>query len=131
MSYRASSSQVSSDEAAIVACTLDYFEGWFNGDSERMDRVLHPALAKRSLKQVDPDCGELRSVTKQQMVAWTAEGEGKSLDPGGERQMDVEVVDVYGNIASVVARSPVYREYLHLVRTDDGWRIASALWHFT
>jgi hypothetical protein len=25
----------------------------------------------------------------------------------------------------------VYREYLHLVRTDDGWRIANALWHLT
>ena len=131
MSHRAPTSQVSRDEAAVVACTLDYFQGWFDGDSERMDRVLHPALAKRSLKQVDPDSGELRTVTKEQMVAWTAEGEGKSLDPGGERQMDVEVVDLYGNIASVVVRSPVYREYLHLVRTEEGWRIANALWHFT
>jgi hypothetical protein len=38
---------------------------------------------------------------------------------------------VYGSIASVVVRSPVYREYLHLVRTDDGWKILNALWDWT
>jgi hypothetical protein len=84
MSDPASTPEVSSDETAVVASTLDYFQAWFDGDDERMDRVLHPALAKRSLAQVEPESAELRSVTKEQMVGWTAEGEGKSLDPGGE-----------------------------------------------
>lgn len=131
MSNRPPVPEVTSDETAVVACTLDYFNGWFDGDSHTMDRVLHPALAKRSLRQVDSDSDELRTVTKDQMVAWTAEGEGKDADPGGDRGIDVEVIDLYGNIASVVVRSPVYREYLHLVRSDDGWTIANALWHFT
>ena len=131
MSNSPGTPELTSDEAAVVASTLDYFNGWFDADSQRMDRVLHPALAKRSLKQVDADSDELRTVTRDQMVAWTAEGEGKSVDPGGDREIDVEVIDLYGNIASVVVRSSVYREYLHLVRTDDGWRIANALWHFT
>ena len=120
-----------SHEAAVAASALDYFRAWFDGERELMDRVLHPALAKRSLRQVDPDSGELRSVTKAQMLEWTAAGEGKEFDPGGDRCIDVEVVDIYGNIASVVVQSSVYREYLHLVRSDDGWMIANALWHFT
>jgi hypothetical protein len=62
------------------------------------------------------------------MVELTAAGEGKSDDPG---HIDVEVIDLHGNIASVVVRSAVYREYLHLVRTDEGWKIVNALWHFT
>jgi Putative lumazine-binding len=127
----ARATQTSSDEAAVVAAALDYFEGWFEGDATRMDRVLHPGLAKRSLSQVDPDSTELRSLTKERMVELTAAGggEGESLD-GGLR-IDVEVVDLYGNIASVVIRSAVYREHLHLVRTDEGWKIVNALWHFT
>ena len=131
MSHRPTTPELTSDEAAVVASTLDYFNGWFDGDSRRMDRVLHPALAKRSLGQVDADSDELRTVTKEQMVAWTAEGDGKREDAGGGREIGVEVIDLYGNIASVVVRSSVYREYLHLVRSDDGWRIANALWHFT
>ena len=119
----------SSDEAAVVATALDYFEGWFDGDATRMDRALHPGLAKRSLRQVDPDSAELGSLTKEQMLELTARAEAKSDDP--KVGIDVEVVDLYGNIASVVVRSAVYREYLHLVRTDEGWKIVNALWHFT
>jgi Putative lumazine-binding len=109
--------------AAVVATALDYFEGWFDGDAERMERALHPALAKRG--------PTLRTTTKEQMVAWTAEGEGKALDPGPGRRIDVTVVDVHGDIASAVVESDVYREYLHLVRTDDGWKIVNALWQST
>jgi hypothetical protein len=119
------------DEAAVIATALDYFEGWFDGDTERMDRALHPGLAKRSLSQVDPGSPELRTITKERMLALTAAGEGKGDDPAGERRIDVELVDLYGNIGSVVVRSAVYREYLHLVRTDEGWKIVNALWHFT
>jgi hypothetical protein len=122
---------LSTDEAAVIAAALDYFEGWFDGDAERMDRALHPGLAKRSLSQVDPGSPELRSITKERMLSLTAAGEGKDDDPAGGRRIDVEVVDLYGNIASVVVRSAVYREYLHLVRTDEGWKIVNALWHFT
>ena len=127
----ARTTQTSSDEAAVVAAALDYFEGWFEGDAARMDRALHAGLAKRSLSQVDPDSTELRSLTKERMVELTAAGGGKGERPDGGLGIDVEVVDLHGNIACVVVRSAVYREYLHLVRTDEGWKIVNALWHFT
>jgi hypothetical protein len=34
-------------KAEIRQTTLDYIEGWYNGDPERMERSLHPDLAKR------------------------------------------------------------------------------------
>jgi hypothetical protein len=122
---------VDTDRAAVVETALDYFEGWFDGDARRMDRALHPALAKRSLSQVDTNSPELRSTTKERMVALTAEGGGRDEGRGGDLAIDVEVVDLHGNIASVVVHSDVYREYLHLVRTDEGWKIVNALWHYT
>jgi ribosomal protein S12 methylthiotransferase accessory factor YcaO len=110
------------DQQAVVATVLDYFEGWFDGDVERMDRALHPALVKRSFELK-------RTTTKDEMVAWTAEGEGKDEDPG-ERGIEVEVADLHGSIATAVVRSAVYREYVHLVLTSDGWKIANALWQY-
>jgi hypothetical protein len=35
----------SDDRALIRQAALDYFEGWFDGDAERMDRALHPNLS--------------------------------------------------------------------------------------
>ena len=121
----------SSDEAAVVAAALDYFEGWFEGDATRMERALHPGLAKRSLGQGDADPVEVRTLTKERMVELTAAGGGRDKSPDGGLRIDVEVVDLYGNVATAVVRSAVYREYLHLVRTDGGWKIVNVLWHFT
>jgi hypothetical protein len=112
------------DAAAIEKTVLDYFEGWFDGDAERMKRALHTQLAKRSL-----DDGRLDEDTAPGMIEATAAGQGKRRDPG-QRQINVEVVEIYGAIASVVVHSNVYREYLHLARTDEGWKIVNALWDF-
>jgi hypothetical protein len=112
------------DGDAVVRCALDYFEGWFDGDPERMRRALHSDLAKRSL-----DGDGLDHLTAAEMVEATTAGAGRKRDPR-ERRIDVRVVDVHGDIASVVVDSNVYYEYLHLVRTPDGWKIANALWEF-
>jgi len=113
-------------EAAIVSVVLDYFEGWFDGDASRMERALHPGLAKRSL---DQDGRTLNETTAAWMIAATARGVGVR-DPG-DRRIEVEVEEVYGTIASATVRSAVYREYVQLVRTPKGWRIVNALWEWT
>ena len=112
------------DEDLIAATVLDYFEGWFEGDAARMDRALHPDLVKR-------DAGELELTTKGQMVEATAGGVGVKRAAGRRVDIDVEVVDVWGDAASVVVRTAIYHEYLHLVRTTGGWRIVDALWQFS
>ena len=112
--------------AAITATALDYFEGWFDGDVERMRRALHPALAKRALTD---DGWTLDETSAERMLAATAKHLGRERDVP-DRRITVEVVDVYGEIATVIVRSAVYHEYLHLLRTSEGWRVVNALWRF-
>jgi hypothetical protein len=117
------SPKMSSDAAAVVATALDYFEGWFDGDEARMERALHPNFVKRRAAE------ELGITTKDRMLELTRRGEGK--EDAADRMLDVDVEDVYGDIASATVRSAVYHEYLHLVRTRNGWKIANALWQLT
>jgi hypothetical protein len=111
------------DEEAVVACVLDYFEGWFDGDAGRMERALHADLAKRS----PTDDGALDETTAAWMIDATGRGVGRDRDPG-DRRIEVAVEDVHGAIANVTVRSAVYREYVQLARTEDGWRIVNTLW---
>jgi ketosteroid isomerase-like protein len=114
------------DEQLIEKAVLDYFEGWFNADTERMDRALHPDLVKR---WPGTDQGaSLGITTKDRMVELTAAGEGRA--DVGDGTIEVTIADVREDIASVIVRGGVYHEYLHLVRTRDGWKIANALWRF-
>jgi ketosteroid isomerase-like protein len=98
---------------------VDYYEAWFDGDVERMERSLHPNLVKRQAGE------ELGATTKERMVELTRNAEGKQ--DAADRRLDVVVDDVHDDIASVTVRSAPYYEYLHLVRTNDGWKIANAL----
>jgi ketosteroid isomerase-like protein len=118
---------MSSDTESITRAVLDYFEGWFDGDSARMERALHHDLVKRS--PGDDQASSLGITTAEQMVEWTKLGAGKP--DATDRRIEVEVQDVYEDIASVLVRSAPYHEYLHLVRTRDGWKIANALWRPT
>jgi putative lumazine-binding protein len=115
---------VSGEEAAIVGVVLDYFDGWFDGDAGRMERALHPGLAKRALAE---NRQALAETTAESMIDATAAGVGRARDPG-ERRIEVSVEDVHGGIANVTVRSAVYREYVQLARTPDGWKIVNTLW---
>ncbi|HEX6714232.1 MAG TPA: nuclear transport factor 2 family protein [Thermoleophilaceae bacterium] len=110
-----------SAEDEITATVLDYFEGWFEGDVTRMDRALDPELVKRS-----PTRSLGMTTTKQHMLELTAAHEGAA--DVGDGRIEIAIEDVFGDIASVTVRGGVYHEYVHLVRTGDGWRIANALW---
>ena len=112
------------DEQAIETTLLDYFEGWFDGDEARMERALHPQLAKRALRD-----GKLSESPADEMINATAAGMGKSYAPADLR-IEIDVVDIQPPIAAAVVRSNVYREYVHLVRTENGWKIANALWEW-
>ena len=108
---------------AIRQTVLDYFQGWFDGDVERMDRALHPDLVKRRSGEA------LGIVTRQRMLALTEQGEG--AEDARDGRIDIAIHDVYKDIASATVSSATYHEYVHLVHTGDGWRIANALWQFT
>ena len=117
------SPSTSSDTAAVVAVALDYFEGWFDGDEARMDKALHANFVKRRAGE------KLGITTKERMLDLTRRGEGK--EDAADRTLAVDVEDLYGDIAAVTVRSAVYHEYLHLVRTRSGWKIANGLWQPT
>jgi hypothetical protein len=117
------------DAAAIRACILDYFEGWFDGDSQRMDRALHPGLAKHAIGQDRDRTDRLDVTTRDEMVDLTARGIGRQRDVP-DRAIQIDIAAVSGNIASVVVHSAVYVEFVLLARLADGWRITGALWRW-
>jgi hypothetical protein len=114
------------DTKAITATVMDYFEGWFDGDPARMERALHPELAKRGIYLKDGKQAVDQS-SAQQMIGWTRDGEGKKSKPA-DLAIKVAVDDVYGEIATATVYSAVYVEYVQLVKTAEGWRIINTLY---
>lgn len=116
------------EKEAITKAALDYIEGWFEGNAERMDRALHSRLAKRMVVP-NPQGGPERFIdlTKDQMVEATGKGGGKAVAPE-KRAVKVTVLDIYRGIASVRVDSVAYIDYLHLAKSEGGWKIVNVLW---
>lgn len=115
------------DLAAIRTTVRDYYEGWFGADADRMRRALHPALAKRAYGQGRDRAAVLDETTAEEMVAATAAGMGRARGGG---DLDIRIAEVGAGIASVNVFAEHYVDFLHLVRTPDGWRIVNALWRW-
>lgn len=123
--------QTSADSAAIKATALDYIEGYYTGDGERMERALHPELAKR-IVFTNPTTGEsqLSNMTADQLVGATRTGYGTQV-PDSVRRMDVTILDIYENAASVKIMAHEWIDYLHIARSGDSWVIVNVLWELT
>lgn len=116
------------DSAAIRATALDYIEGWFAGDVERMERALHPELVKRILvtdQETGRDWVDGMGMTK--LVEGTRHGFGREI-PEDARRTDVTILDITGRAASVKVDAGPWVDYMHLVRENGEWKILNVLW---
>jgi hypothetical protein len=115
----------SSDASAVRAVALDYIEGWYEGDAERMERSLHDDLVKHTPLREDPSAAaDLRLVPKARMVELTLHGGGSDVaDPA----IEVFVDDMSDDIACARTVCADFVDYLHLVKTPAGWKIAHVL----
>ena len=119
--------QTAADSSAIVATALDYIDGFYTSDAARMERALHPELAKRIV--VDPAGPEsrLQNMSAEQLVDATAGG-GAARIPDDAKKKDVSILDIYNNIASVRIDAGVWIDYLHVARWNGEWKIVNVLW---
>jgi hypothetical protein len=107
---------------------LDYAEGWYTGDGDRMARALHPELVKRIVVG-DTATGRsyLQTMGASALVNATRHGYGKRT-PAERQQKDITVLDVFGNAAVAKAEMADWFDYLQLVRVDRRWLIVNVLW---
>lgn len=116
------------DIDAIRQVCMDYVEGWYEADSQRMRRSLHPALVKRMLRRESPGGLEyLNYLTQDEMVAATEKGGGSRVLPE-QRNYEIIIQDKYEEIAMVKAVNPHWIDYLHLVKINGQWLIANVLY---
>jgi len=120
--------QTAADSTGIRTAALDYAEGWYTGDGDRMARAVHPELVKRILV-TDTATGRafVQTLGASALVNGARHGYGKST-PADRQQKDVRILDVFGNAAVAKVVMADWIDYLQLVRADGRWQIVNVLW---
>jgi hypothetical protein len=118
----------SAEHAAIVGTALDYIDGYYEGDVARLERALHPELAKRGFER-DEATGKrvLEPLSAAELIEITRR-RGQRDTAKETKQHDVTVLDVYENAASAKVVATHWIDYLHLAKIDGHWRIVNVLW---
>jgi hypothetical protein len=115
------------DREAIKQTALDYIEGWYEGNPERMERALHPDLAKRIVNTNAQGRSQLGQMSAMGLVQGVKRGGGKDT-PKEKQQKDVTILDVFGNAASVKVVASDWIDYLHIAKFNGRWVIINVLW---
>lgn len=115
--------QSTDDAAAIKQTALDYIEGWYEGNAERMERALHPDLAKRIVTRKNT----VNNMDAKSLVQATREGGGKDT-PRERQQKDVTILDVYEKAATVKVVASDWIDYMQMGKVNGRWLIINVLW---
>ena len=116
------------DREAVKQAVLDYVEGVYNVDPSRIERSVHPDLAKGGFFQKEGETSySFTSMTYAQMVELS-----KNYNKDGRMPQDapreIIIFDVLDQIASVKLVAWWGIDYMHLAKYDGKWKIVNVLW---
>ena len=119
--------QTDADREAIKRTALNYAEGWYEGNAEKMESALSPDLAKRIVRTNPQGQSGLGQMTAMALVQGTRGGSGKQT-PKEEQQKDVTILDMMGGAATVKLEMRDWVDYMHVGKMNGKWVIINVLW---
>ena len=118
------------ENAAITKTALNYIEGWYEGNAERMESALHPELAKRII-YTDQKSGrsQFSHMGAMALVQGTRKG-GGSQTPKDKQMKEVTILDRFQNAAVVKIVASDWVDYLSVAKFNGEWKIINVLWEW-
>ena len=125
-----SKAQITPDSLLIKETVSNYIEGWYGADTARMNKGIHPELAKRGIvPSRDGKQTIMLKASYKEMMGWTSQKPNQFKDNSVKpNQIKISIIEIGVNVAVVKCVSPEYVDYLHLGRLKNEWIILNAIW---
>lgn len=125
LQYSTSSFRKERNRSAVRQTVLDYVEGWYEGNAAKVEKSIHPELAKRNIF-INPKTHktDLEQMSAMSLIraARTAENRLKE-----NHKNEILILDMFENIASVRAETRDWVDYLHIAKFNGKWMIINIL----
>ncbi len=123
-----SSNKNADDKDAIRRTVLDYVEGVYEVDPSKIERGVHPELAKRGFfaKRGETAYAEYK-MTFAELVELSKKYYAKTKPPQNAPK-EIAIFDVLDKTASVKLTAARGVDYIHLAKYDGKWMIVNVLW---
>jgi hypothetical protein len=115
------------EKKAIRQAALDYLEGYYSGDAERMARAIHPELCKMLPVTLSQTGKTMLNYAGSELLIEATRARMGLLDED-KRDIRLTIFDVQPDIALVEALSTMFHDYLQLACINGEWKIVNVLW---
>lgn len=121
--------QANSDKEAVRLAVLDYVEGVYNVQPERIERSVHTKLAKLGFYRAPAEAAYRpgSAMTFEQLVqvakTWNKEGKLRKDAP-----KEITIFEVQDQTATAKLVAEWGTDYFHLAKFDGKWMIVNVLW---
>ena len=117
------------ERAAVEAAVLDYVEGIYEVRPERIERSVHPDLAKRGYYRKQGETAFTTApMTYQQLVELAGRWNNDGKRPVATAPKQIVVYEVLNQTASAKLTALWGIDYMHLAKYDGKWKIVNVLW---
>jgi hypothetical protein len=116
------------DRDAITRTALDFEEGWYTADADRMARALHPQFVMRHVGTDEHSHLSIltQNISAPELIELTRAGKGRV--PVERQRHDVTVLDTFSNAATAKIVAWYGVDYLQLAKWNGHWMIVNVLW---
>jgi hypothetical protein len=105
------------DVSAVKKACMDYVEGYFESNGERIKAGVNPNLVKRKIKD-----GKFSELSFDKLVEVTVKTKRE------KPIITVEVYDIYNDMAAARVTSG-FVDFIHLAKIDGKWQVVNVLWN--
>jgi hypothetical protein len=120
--------QTDTEREAVRQAALDYVEGVYEVDATRIERSVHPDLAKRGFYIKKGEATYSFSPMTFAELVNLAKTYNKNGRVPKDAPKEVIILDVLDQTASVKVVAVWGVDYMHLAKYDGKWMIVNILW---
>ncbi len=124
----AADAQTDADREAVRAAVLDYVEGIYEVNPARIERSVHPELAKRGFFVKRGETAYSPHVMTFQQLVELAKTYNKNGRVPKDAPKEIVVFDVSDQTASAKLTAVWGIDYIHLAKYDGRWKFVNVLW---
>lgn len=124
----AAGAQTDKEKEAVKQAVLDYVEGVYEVKPERIERSVHPELAKRGFFIKKGESVYSSNIMTYQQLVDLAKNYNKDGRVPKDAPKEVLILDVSDQTASIKLTAFWGIDYMHLAKYDGKWKIINVLW---
>ena len=122
---------LAADQHAIHQTLLDYMESWYSREYDRLEKSFYPAVVKRGfypLGQTGIICLNISTFSEMVERVRASSLGAKPPRPKAEWVVEIEILDVYQQIATAKTVGDGWVDYVHLAEVNGEWKIVNILY---